>query len=182
MGETHYQTFVVDYDKKQLWAIDPASKMGKEGIYSAYVATDVIMPFFKEKGWETSFVKLRNACQTTMDDIFCQTWSLWLQSKFLRLLLEGNEALVISIPKSLITRYKNLLTFYQESLQIPSVCKELKTTYQETIQTSPELVKGLDKKAKDEIIQHYLSFDPCKQVKTMNAWDLMTDEQRNNLS
>lgn len=180
-GETHYQTFVVDYDKKHLWVIDPASKMGKEGIYSAYVATDTIMPFFREKGWEARFVELRNACQTTLDDIFCQTWSLWLQSKFIHLLLEGKKSLVISIPKPLTTRYKDLLKFYQECLQIPSVCRELKVTYQETIQTSPELVKGLDKQTRTKLIQHYLSFDPCRQIKDMNEYDLMTEEQRNNL-
>lgn len=181
-GETHYQTFVVDYDKKHLWAIDPASKMGKEGIYAAYAATETIMPFFREKGWETRFVELKNACQTTMDDIFCQSWSLWLQLRFLNLLVEGNKSLVVSVPKPLVSRYKDLLTFYQECIQIPNVCKELKLTYQETIQTSPELVEGFDKKTKESTIQYYLSFDPCKQVKNMNVFDLMTEEQRNNLS
>lgn len=178
-GETHYQTFVVDYDKKTLWAIDPASKMGKEGIYAAYVATDTIMPFFKEKGWDARFVQLKNACQTTTDDIFCQTWSLWLQSKFIHLLLEGEKSLVVSVPKALSTRYKDLLTFYQQSLEIPAVCKELKATYQETIKTSPELVEGLTKKSKAVMIQDYLSFDPCQQVQQMNPLDLMTQEQRN---
>lgn len=182
MGETHYQTFIVDYQKKHLWSIDPASVMGKEGIYAAYVATDTIIPFFKKIGWKTSFVRLTNACQMTDDDIFCQTWSLWLQICFIRVLLLDKKSKTITIPSSLLVRYKDLLQFYKGCIAIPEVCKELTTTYQETIKSSPALVEGQKtKKAKDKLINYYLSFDPCGEVMRMNEFDLMTDDQRNNL-
>lgn len=182
-GETHYQTFIVDYIKKDLWVIDPASVMGKEGIYAAYAATDTVIPFFKKLGWNTFFVKLTNACQKTDDDIFCQTWSLWLQIHFIKILLLKKKTKTIIIPSSLLIRYMELLKFYKECIAIPEVCKEFTLTYQDTIKTSPALVEGQKtKRAKDTIIKNYLSFDPCKEVMRMNELDLMTEDQRYNLS
>lgn len=182
MGETHYQTFIVDYTKKHLWAIDPASVRGKEGIYAAYVSLDTVMPFFQKTGWKTSFVELTHACQKTEDDIFCQTWSLWLQVRFIRSLLLKKKTKTLTIPSSLLTRYRDLLKFYKECIAIPEVCKEFATTYQDTIKTSPELVEGQKtKRAKNTVIRHYLLFDPCKEVLRMNEMDLMTEDQRNNL-
>lgn len=180
-GETHYQSFVVDYTNKKVWALDPASVMGKEGIYAAYVARDTIFPFFQKKGWDTAFVKLTKPCQSSEDDIFCQTWSLWLQIRFLNVLLGKDKKQTLSIPTSLRTRYKDLLRFYKKILLIPEVCAELTATYRETIQTSPELVQGASATKAKEIIKHYLSLDPCQEVLRMNELDLMTDEQRNNL-
>lgn len=180
-GETHYQSFVVDYTKKKVWILDPASVMGKEGIYAAYVARDTVLPFFQKKGWDTAFVKLTKPCQSSEDDIFCQTWSLWLQVRFLRMLLDKNKKHTLSVPSSLRTRYKDLLGFYKEVLALPEVCQELTATYRETIQASPALVRGVSATKAKEIIRHYLSFDPCQEVMRMNELDLMTDEQRNNL-
>lgn len=180
-GETHYQTFIVDYTKKKVWVMDPSSVMGKEGIYAAFVALDTIIPFFQQKGWDTAFVKLSHACQSTEDDVFCQTWSLWLQSRFLRVLREGGKKQTLSVPASLRTRYKELLRFYKENIAIPEVCKELKDTYRDTIKTSQALVHGASPTEAKEIIRHYLSFDPCEEVLRMNELDLMTDKQRNNV-
>lgn len=179
-GETHYQTFVMDYSTKELWVIDPASVMGKEGIYKAYVATDTIIPFFHEKGWKTAFVKLTRACQSTSDDVFCQTWSIWLQIRFINRLLQ-KKSKTLSIPASLRTRYKELLRFYKKCIVIPDVCKELTITYRDTIKTSPILVKGHTLHKAKEIIRYYLSFDPCQEALTMNEMDLMTIEQHKNM-
>lgn len=177
-GETHYQAFVVDYVSKKLWVIDPASVEGKQGIYDAYVATLTIMPFFKKLGWKTGFVKLTNACQSTTDDIFCQTWSLWLLIKFINILLHDKPK-TITISKSLFVRYRRLLRFYKECIDVPGVCEELRRTYQETIQTSEYLVQGeKTKKGKDKVVKYYLSYDPCAQVRAMNEMDLMTEAQR----
>jgi hypothetical protein len=181
-GETHYQSFVVDYAHKKLWVLDPASAMGREGIYAAYVARDTIMPFFQKKGWDTAFVKLTKPCQSTEDDIFCQTWSLWLQSRFVRALLDKKKTLTLSVPAALRTRYKDLLRFYKESIALPEACKELTATYRDTIRTSPALVLGATPAKAKEIVRNYLKVDPCQEVLRMNELDLMTTEQRHSLT
>lgn len=181
-GETHYQTFVADHDNKRLWMIDPASFDGKEGIYSAYVAKLTIAPYLQKKGWKASFVKLTNPCQSTRDDVFCQTWSLWLVIRLMDLLLRNPNGSVMIIPvsPSLFVRYRALLRFFKECLRnVDGVCTELTTTYRDTIKTSPELVEGESTiRAKNNLIKQYLSFDPCECVQNMNEMDLMTEEQR----
>lgn len=182
-SETHYQTFVVDYDKKKVWAIDPASKMGEEGIYSSFATTDTIIPFFVKEGWDAGYVKLTNACQSTIDDVFCQTWSLWLQIKFMRALLnkkkkKSGEEGVLKVAKPLMDRYKQLLKFYKKSIAIPEVCQELKKTYLETMKNNRVLVAGLDPKEAKQVRMYYMGIDVCAQVLRMNELDLMTEEQR----
>lgn len=180
LGETHYQTFVLDFITKQLWVIDPASVMGRSGIYASFVATETIIPFFKSLKWKTSFVQLTNPCQTTMDDIFCQTWSLYLQIQLTKQLIDNvKNVSVIVVPKSLRSRYRNLNKFYKDTIGISGICKELKETYKETIKTSPYLILGKKtKKEQKDVIQYFLSIDPCVKVKKMNELDLMTEAQR----
>lgn len=178
-GETHYQGFVVDYQAKHLWVVDPASVRGGEGIYAAYVARDVVMPFFQAQGWATGFVRLSNACQATTDDVFCQTWSLWLMVRVARALLTKKKLPTVSVPKKLLLRYKALLRFYKECLKVEGVCEELQATYRDTIRRSPALVGHLPtKKEKEEVRKFYLDVDPCAEVARMNELDLMTEDQR----
>lgn len=179
LGETHYQGFVVDYQKKHLWVVDPASVRGGDGIYASYVARDVIMPFFQAQGWETGFVRLSNACQATTDDVFCQTWSLWLMVRVARQLLSKKKLTTISVPKKLIIRYRALLRFYKEGLKVDGVCEELQATHRDTIRRSSALVAHLPtKKEKDTVRKYYLAIDPCVEVVRMNEMDLMTEDQR----
>jgi len=79
--ETHYQSYIVDNKNKILFAIDPAinpkTKSGF-GIYKPMVTTDIIQPFFEANKYRFQFVKLSNPAQTTKDDVFCQSWSLYI--------------------------------------------------------------------------------------------------------
>lgn len=177
-GETHYQVFIADYSNNKLWVIDPSSVKKKAGIYAPFIALETIMPFFKEKGWETDFVNLTNPCQTTEDDVFCQSWGLFLVLEVIPKLKKQQKdtSIQIQVPRSLMTRYKKLIGFYHKFL--PLLCEDLKETYQQTIKSSRDLVKeAKNKKEKEEIVRYYLQFDPCKELQSMNAIDLMTEEQ-----
>jgi hypothetical protein len=179
-GETHYQTFVLDQSSKHLWILDPASVMGKTGIYQPYIATYDIIPFFSKNGYTTEFVKLRNACQTSEDDIFCQTWSLFLQIEFMKRYLKDDiTQIILPIPKSLYKRYKYLIAFYKKCAKhVESVCKDLQDIYSNEIKTSPYIVMGLKTiQQKRERRDYYYSFNPCKELMKMNEIDLMVDEQ-----
>lgn len=179
-NETHYQTFIVDYGKKKLWAIDPASEMGQEGIYSSYAANEIIIPYFAGEGWKTGFVELTNACQSTVNDVFCQTWSLWLQIKFMRVLTDKTRKIgPLRIAKSLDRRYIQLLKFYKQIItDIPEVCNELKETFRHEIKTNKALIKGLNVKKAKEVREYYINVDACEKVQKMNEFDLMTEEER----
>jgi len=116
--ETHYQMFIVDNKNRKLYVIDPAIKNGKTyGIYIPQVAVEIIMPFFKENGFKTQFVKLKYPAQTNNSeenaDIFCQSWSLYILIEFLKD-NENLENVTINIPRSQEERYDILLHFYKE--------------------------------------------------------------------
>lgn len=174
--ETHYQTFVLDLRYKHLWVIDPASVMGQTGIYQPFIANDTIIPFYKNKGFTTEFVKLKNPCQSTENDVFCQTWSLFLQIEFVKKYLEINDMnIILSIPKALRHRYKYLIAFYKKSVRyVDSVCIDLSDIYNYEISTSKYLVEGLaTQQDKMNLRNYYKSFDPCKELLKMNEIDLI---------
>jgi len=140
-SETHYQTFIVDNNKKVLYVIDPAKKNGKAyGIYIPQVAIEIIMPFFRENRYETKFVKLKFPAQTNNSieeaDIFCQSWSLYILIEFLKDNDEDNLTdITINIPKSQRERYDILLKFYKDLFStIPHLQSDLKLYYKNELQ------------------------------------------------
>lgn len=179
-GETHYQTFVLDQTYKHLWVIDPASEMGEMGIYKPFIAMNVIIPFFSMNGYITEFAKLKHACQTSVDDIFCQTWSLLLQIHFVRRYLQYNDLnIILPVSQSIRQRYKYLVAFYRESLRsIDSICSDLQEIYYREVSKSKYLVIGVKDVQQRKLIRNqYKAIDPCKELLKMNEIDLMVDEQ-----
>lgn len=180
-SETHYQSFVLDPIHKHLFVIDPSSFMGQVGIYEPYVAMTVIVPFLKQFGFTSEFVKLSNPAQSTDDDIFCQTWSLFLQIQFMKSYLHSNDhkVIILDISKSLRIRYKYLIAFYKSCLKnISNFCRDLNEIYIHEISKSKYLVVGIKSADERKLLRNYYkSFDPCMQLKKMNEIDLMSDDQ-----
>ena len=171
--ETHYQTYIVDYGQKKLWVIDPARTPTGKGIYVPYISMDVIIPFFEQRGWTASFAPTTNACQRGLRDVFCQSWSLFLQIEFLKMLLTRGGIHTMQIPSKKEVRYHLLLDFYHRALQIPQVCQQVKISYDHLIRTHRDLVQGVDTpQEKKAIRQAYLKLDPCRLLLQMNVADL----------
>ncbi len=143
--ETHFQTFIVDNDRKIVYAIDPAydktvTKTNKkknilavnQGIYYAEVTHDVIKPFFKDnhRDYEFHLVPLSNPAQIAFDDVFCQSWSLYILMSVLDK-IEKNEFIgEIQIPETQIEKYDVILGFYKRIFRdIPSLKNYLKPEY-----------------------------------------------------
>jgi len=139
--ETHYQMFVIDNTHKTLFVIDPALKPNKKpGIYVPQVALEIVMPFFKEHDYKTTFVPLSHPAQTDDSednaDVFCQSWTLYI---LLELLKQGQKTkkadhtfsgITIDIPKDQSKRYQLLLKFYKNILRtIPIVGTVLNQEY-----------------------------------------------------
>lgn len=134
-NETHYQCFIVDNKHKKLYIIDPAYKNDGPGIYHPEIAHDIIQPFFQLHGYNTHFVKMTNSAQTDTNDVFCQTWSLYIAIKMLNMKWAKKDDVIIKIPKSQTAKYNVLLCFYRKILRkIPGINKELNKLYRNCVE------------------------------------------------
>lgn len=133
--ETHFQSFIIDNDAKTVLMIDPAynnKKKSGKGIYHAEIAREIVQPFFKthKDKYAVEFLKLTNPAQIAHDDVFCQSWSLFM----LISLLENDaykSATDFEIPVSQTDKYGMILGFYKRIFNdIPSLCGYLNVEYQ----------------------------------------------------
>jgi hypothetical protein len=169
--ETHFQTFIVDNDNKTVLAIDPAynktvlrtNKKNNilapmQGIYYAEVTHEVIKPFFeKEKpDYDFRIVPLSHPAQIAFDDVFCQSWSLFILDSLL-----SNRVAEFEIPDNQIDKYDMILRFYKRMFNdIPTLKEYLKNEY------------------KGEIIDNYgktstlLKANPAKILMAMTKSDM----------
>ncbi len=139
--ETHFQSFIVDNDAKRVTMIDPAynkKKRSGKGIYHAEIAREIVKPFFKflnmdleeEDEYKVRFLKLTNPAQIAHDDVFCQSWSLFMLNSLLE-----NDAYKTTqkfkIPTSQMDKYDMILKFYKRIFtDIPSLRGYLKAEYE----------------------------------------------------
>lgn len=169
--ETHFQTFIVDNDNKTVLAIDPAynktvlrtNKKNNilavhQGIYYAEVTHEVIKPFFEEENPDYDFriVPLSHPAQIAFDDVFCQSWSLFILDSLL-----SNMVAEFEIPDKQIDKYDMILQFYKRAFNdIPTLKEYLKNEY------------------KGEIIDNYgktstlLKANPAKILMAMTKADM----------
>lgn len=143
--ETHFQTFIVDNDRKIVYAIDPAydktvSKPNKkkkilaanQGIYYAEVTHEVIKPFFEENHADYDFqmTPLSHPAQIAFDDVFCQSWSLYILISVLDKMEKDEFIGEIQIPETQIEKYDVILGFYKRIFRdIPELKNYLKPEY-----------------------------------------------------
>ena len=162
MGNTHYQTYIVDTKNKSVILIDPARKPSGQGIYPAYVTVEEVEPFFQENGYTVKWVNTSAACQVKMQDVFCQTWSLYLQ-----ILSTINPDKRINIPVSQEKKYEVLLDFYKHIMRYDGLCDMLNTQYVESVTTN-----DIPQKLKAQL----LKLNPCSILESMTPIDMFDDE------
>jgi hypothetical protein len=117
--ETHYQTFIIQPKQKRITMIDPSRRRTQIGIYHPYAAM-VVYFYIMSRINDCKFywLNLTDPCQVDFstssvnDDVFCQTWSLYLQKE--ALLTNKN---VIVIPYKITDKYEILLKFYKDILK-----------------------------------------------------------------
>jgi hypothetical protein len=146
--ETHYQTFIVDNDAKKVYMIDPANdrtvdkndakyKKSKtilvsgQGIYYAQLAHEIVKTFFEQNtDYTVELVQLSSPAQIIENDVFCQSWSLYILDQ----LLENDaykKSAVVKIPETQINKYDKILRFYQRIIsEIPVLSEYLIAEYE----------------------------------------------------
>jgi len=154
--ETHYQSFLLDNAQKKLFVIDPAKTKTGYGIYEPMVTYEIIQPFFESNGYVVQYVELSTPAQTNTEDVFCQTWTLYILLDILR-----NGIHVVKIPKSQIKKYETLLGFYKEVLLNGNIANELNETYIDYI---------TNKQNKKNIVTNGGDID---RIMKMNATDII---------
>jgi hypothetical protein len=171
--ETHYQCFIVDNKNKKVYSIDPAMDHTTEtgyGIYDPTVSYEVIKPFFEKKSYTFQYIRLTNPAQINEEDVFCQSWSLYI---LINVLLQNKYT--IDIPKQQIDKYVILLDFYKEILDLQDVSAELDHVYKYNINENTEFI---EKNAKKEMkkygltITDLLNIEPYKLIKSMTASEM----------
>ncbi len=173
-SETHYQTYVVNNftSPPTVVMIDPARKSTGKGIYEPHISVQFVQPLFESRGYLVGWLKTTNACQTKVEDVFCQSWSLYLQIQAVI-----NPLSKIRIPRSQLDKYAILLEFYKYLLRLDrSACEKLREEYREAIMTHPHLVKKVPKRQHEELRAEYLSFDPCRVIMEMTPDDMFATD------
>jgi hypothetical protein len=168
LGNTHYQTFIVDNRNRSIILIDPARKPSGSGIYPAFVTIEQVEPFFREQGYTIKHVNTSAACQIKMQDVFCQTWSLYLQ-----ILSTIDPEKRINIPQSQEKKYGILLDFFKHVLAYPGFCDMLRKQYFEAITNY-----SMANQDKARLLQQ----DPCYILQNMTPLDMFDDEADSNMT
>lgn len=161
--ETHYQSFLVDNTDKKLYVIDPAKPKIGYGIYEPMITYETLQPFFESKGYTVQYIELSNPAQTKTEDVFCQSWSLYILLDILR-----NGIHRVQIPKSQLKKYEVLLDFYKNVLLDQNIANELNETYIEYI---------TNKRNKKEIMtngnfDHIMQMNPVEIIFNMKPSDM----------
>ena len=131
-----------------------------------------IQPFFEKNGYQFQYVKLMNPAQTLTEDVFCQSWTLYILLEVLKngvntgSTIEMDEIL-INIPKKQIDKYELLLNFYKQILVVESISDKLNKTYKSNVKKNKAFIKT-----------HTTKF---KNIAIMNATDIILNMKPSDL-
>lgn len=173
--ETHYQSMILDYKNKILWILDPAiDPITGQGIYECDITLQTINPFFIKNHWTVRYSPVTCACQLDERDVFCQTWSLYLQIELLKKLKtqEIQHIESINIPSNKRQRYELFVEFLKKIIEIPEFCREFENQYTDVINTNPDLVGNATAKEKLQIRKFYLDKKIYDIIKRINYQDM----------
>ena len=175
--ETHFQSFIYIYDTEDttrhpegeinIYGIDPS-----DGYYNDRAIMTVRQAMAEIVGTNRKAfmmnVKLSNACQRDESDVFCQTWSLYLQLKGIQKILSGYVNLEFEIPEDTDTKYNMLVQFYKGNMDV--ICAPLKTNFNRLVNT--KIIDGLldeeEVEPTKQILKKYKK-DICYIIE--NKWD-----------
>tara|TARA_Y100000389_G_C17468676_1_gene528161 strand:- start:2025 stop:3041 length:1017 start_codon:yes stop_codon:yes gene_type:complete len=137
--ETHFQSFILVNRIKTVFAFDPAMSTGTNiGVYypGAIIQIEKLFNNLNYRGYNIVRPDIQYACQVDKSDVFCQTWSLYLQYEYMRQLCELNldfTKIHIVIPYDIIDKYQLLNSFIQDIIKIKIVRDTLESQFVEDV-------------------------------------------------
>ena len=126
---------IIDKINKTIIFIDPSRKQKGSGIYKT-TASNMIIKYMKDmySSYKIKWNPVKIPCQTNYKDVFCQSWSLYLQILFVEQILSSDfnytSLQAPNIPSKLSERYNVLLQFYKDIFKKNRIlCKYLEDAY-----------------------------------------------------
>ena len=115
-SETHFQSVIVKTKPREVIWFDPAmSGRGKVGIYEPYAGEAFEKLMLKQKPkYRIRRNPVTNACQLYKYDVFCQSWSLYLQYMYVKNNILGSKPSKVPVDERYINKGKVLLDFYKK--------------------------------------------------------------------
>ena len=143
-NETHYQTYILDNINKILYVINPSQDENSEdgyGIYKPEVTYKTIQPFFEKNKYVVEFIQLSNPAQINENDVYCQTWSLYI---LLQLLMNNPKKIkkIVKLPKNETKKYEIILNFYKELLTDTNISSALDEMFLQKIEEDKLFLKN----------------------------------------
>ena len=149
-AETHFQSFVIINHIHTIFAFDPSGVGGTPGIYhpGAIQQMDSIINTSKLP-YKLVYPNINVPCQRFKSDVFCQTWSLYLQYEFMRQVSQhllslrsledfAIERIKIVIPETQIEKYRLLNSFIQSVIQLPGIQTALEDQFNKDVMDHPD--------------------------------------------
>jgi len=167
--ETHYITLIINNDvsSRNVIYMDPArTPSGDIGIYESLVIPDVLHKYFETKKYVEQYKQVTAAAQTTYDDVFCQSWSLYLMKETLL----GKDT--IEIPSSKKARYELLLSFWKEANKSILFQTVLREDFTSLIDIDIAESLSNDSNKNKLILSFYRAFDPVEFLASMTPNDV----------
>lgn len=156
--ETHYQSYVVDTGERTILMIDPSRKHTITGIYAPISSWYIACYLTNKIRCYPYWLKISNPCQVIYDDIYCQSWTLFLMFKYLKDKMNVNS--IVDIPNDLYSKYKELLFFYKSAL--PLVRKQLDIEWNHLLNDPTKIPPEDAKLYRDEKINIFDEFNLFK--------------------
>lgn len=175
--QSHFQTFIVkdhvlyvfDPAHTETHPYDPGNPTYGWGIWSPYIADQLIIPFFHSRGYQVWYYSYTSGACQRQDDVFCQSWSLLMQLDFIRDL--DRQALTLH------DLYRELINFFVQVLQIPEVYDQFISDYRLIISTNPRVVKySQNQKKQEEIRRTFIQIDPHDVILSLLPEDLYDEK------
>ena len=86
-----------------------------------------------------------NPAQTLTEDVFCQSWTLYILLEVLAAGISNStlemDEILINIPKKQIDKYEILLNFYKQILVVESISDKLDKTYKSNVKKNKAFIK-----------------------------------------
>ena len=88
-----------------------------------------------------------NPAQTLTEDVFCQSWTLYILLEVLASGVSSSistlemDEILINIPKKQIDKYEILLNFYKQILVVESISDKLDKTYKSNVKKNKAFIK-----------------------------------------
>ena len=177
--ETHFQSVIVKTNPREVIWFDPSmSRRGNPGIYEPHAGLEFEQIMKKKKPkYRIRRNPVTETCQLVYTDVFCQSWSLYLQYMYLKdniLKNSSKSANRVKIDEDYSDKARVLLSFYKKICkEVESFGKKLEKEYKANLN---HYSKEEEYEELKEVKRQIKDVDVCDVVRKLRVKDLFNEE------